>query len=293
MNLEDQMNVARDADRMSKKDIKNAKKRARRAAKKAAAKMNVGMAATPSVPDNSTPDPMAYSTEAVIVAACAAQGTGLVVEIPVAAPAPSADQKVDAVIAPVITETAKPGKSGRKNTFTRGSSTFKCESCGRLTRFTGAQSMDTKLCPECYTIADEVNHPSDNGTLADNPTFILSMFADIRAKGGTVPADFAQAEELARAAAPPVAVEAPKPAKITVKKAVLDCFYAVPGKVFSTQDAVSAIQATHAGMNESSIRVWITDFQKDGSIKKAGNDGRKMLLTSGDLGKFAKGYIAG
>ncbi len=164
MNLEDQMNVARDADRMSTRDIKNAKARAKRAAAKAAAVMNTEL-----------PEPA-----------------------PVAA-------------VPVV---GQP------------------------------------------TIRPEV-------------------------------------DESASAAAAPVAKETPEPVKITVKKAVLDWFYAVPGTVFSTQEAVAAIRAVHPGMNESSIRVWITDFQKDGSIKKAGNDGRKVLLTSGKLGKFSKGYVAG
>jgi hypothetical protein len=77
------------------------------------------------------------------------------------------------------------------------------------------------------------------------------------------------------------------PVKVTVKQAVLDLFYGAPTIVHSTQDAVAAIQAVHIGMNESSIRVWISDFLKDGSITLVKRDGRKALLKAGKLGKFA------
>jgi hypothetical protein len=40
-------------------------------------------------------------------------------------------------------------------------------------------------------------------------------------------------------------------------------------------------------MNESSIRVWISDFRKDGSIKLVKKDGREAILKAGKLGKFA------
>jgi len=283
MNLEDQMNVARDADRMSKKDLKNAKERARRAAKKAMIAMNAEMAVASGA--------MAFHTADSSVAAAAKQDKVESVETPLSAPIPSAEHIVDEVAESVATEAVKPAKFGRKNTFIPGTSTFKCESCGRLTRFTGEQSMGSKICPECHTIAGEVNHLSDNGKLYDNPELILSMFAEIQTKGGTVPAYFAQVEELAKAASELVSVEATKSAKVSVKKAVLDLFYAVPGTVYSTQDAIAAIQAAHSGMNESSIRVWITDFQKDGSIINAGRDGRKVMLKSGTPGKFAKGYV--
>jgi hypothetical protein len=74
------------------------------------------------------------------------------------------------------------------------------------------------------------------------------------------------------------------PVKVTVKQAVLDLFYAAPNTVFSTKEAVATIQAAHAGMNESSIRVWISDFQKDGSIKLVKRDGRQVILKAGKLG---------
>ena len=74
---------------------------------------------------------------------------------------------------------------------------------------------------------------------------------------------------------------------VTVKQAVLDGFYADQRKVLSTKDAVAAIQAAHPGMNESSIRVWISDFRKDGSIKLVKKQGREVFLMAGKLGKFA------
>ncbi len=80
---------------------------------------------------------------------------------------------------------------------------------------------------------------------------------------------------------------AASPVKVTVKQAVLDVFYADQRKVLSTKDAVAAIQTSHPGMNESSIRVWISDFRKDGSIKLVKKDGREAFLKAGKLGKFA------
>jgi hypothetical protein len=77
------------------------------------------------------------------------------------------------------------------------------------------------------------------------------------------------------------------PVKVTVKQAGLDVCYADEERVFSTQDAIATIQAVHPGMNESSIRVWISDFRKDGSIELVKKDGRQALLKAGKLGKFA------
>jgi hypothetical protein len=94
-------------------------------------------------------------------------------------------------------------------------------------------------------------------------------------------------EKRAKTASAPVSVEGVRPVKVTVKQAVLDAFYADQRKVLSTKDAVAAIQASHSGMNESSIRVWISDFRKDGSIKLVRKDGREAFLKAGKLGQFA------
>lgn len=95
------------------------------------------------------------------------------------------------------------------------------------------------------------------------------------------------AAKRAKTASAPVSVGGARPVTVTVKKAVLDGFYADQRKVLSTKDAVAAIQAAHPGMNESSIRVWISDFRKDGSIKLVKKQGREVFLMAGKLGKFA------
>jgi hypothetical protein len=85
-----------------------------------------------------------------------------------------------------------------------------------------------------------------------------------------------------------------KPAnKLNVKIAVLDLFYGVQGVQYTTAEAVAKLQQIHPGMNESSIRVWMSDFRKDGSITVAKIDGNKAILEAGKPGKFAtRGSIA-
>ena len=46
----------------------------------------------------------------------------------------------------------------RRNTFTRmgamsHGATYACDTCGRRTRYTGAQSLGSKLCPQCFDLA--------------------------------------------------------------------------------------------------------------------------------------------
>jgi hypothetical protein len=91
----------------------------------------------------------------------------------------------------------------------------------------------------------------------------------------------------AKTASGPASVERARPVKVTVKQAVLDVFYAAEKQVLSTKAAVRAIQAAHPGMNESSIRVWISDFRKDGSIKLVKKDGREAFWKAGKPGEFA------
>jgi hypothetical protein len=45
--------------------------------------------------------------------------------------------------------------------FTHGNTTFNCENCGKLTRYTGVQSLGCKLCPYCYEKAGWENMLSD------------------------------------------------------------------------------------------------------------------------------------
>ena len=72
-------------------------------------------------------------------------------------------------------------------TFRRGSSTFPCNVCCRLTRDTGVQSAGNKICPQCFELAGIENEISDGyTTLEEKKTAIESYVAEIAAKGGDV-----------------------------------------------------------------------------------------------------------
>lgn len=79
-------------------------------------------------------------------------------------------------------------------TFSKMSgSTYTCDTCGRLTRYTGAQSLGSKLCPQCFDLAGMVNEISDgNATLEDLRGQIDALIADIEAKGGKPRESFAE-----------------------------------------------------------------------------------------------------
>lgn len=69
--------------------------------------------------------------------------------------------------------------------FYRGSTTFKCNVCGRGTRDTGVQSAGNKICPQCFELAGIENEISDgHSTLESNRAVITSLVADVKAKGG-------------------------------------------------------------------------------------------------------------
>lgn len=74
----------------------------------------------------------------------------------------------------------------RKNTFTKtAGSTYQCNSCGRRTRNTGAQSLGSELCPQCWDLAGIENEISDGYTTAEKSADqIRHAVADIEAKGG-------------------------------------------------------------------------------------------------------------
>ena len=74
----------------------------------------------------------------------------------------------------------------RRNTFSKmGGSVYTCDCCGRRTRHTGAQSLGSTLCPQCYDLAGIENEISDGyTTLADAREQIDALLAEIRAKGG-------------------------------------------------------------------------------------------------------------
>lgn len=67
----------------------------------------------------------------------------------------------------------------------RGSSTFKCDVCTRLTRETGTQSMGSRLCPQCYDLAGLENEVSDGyKTEAEARSEAKPLIAEIETKGG-------------------------------------------------------------------------------------------------------------
>lgn len=69
--------------------------------------------------------------------------------------------------------------------FARGSAVYRCRCCNRKTRQTGRGDNDmVELCAECYDLAGEENSLSDTGEFYDSPQNILSMIADVEAKGG-------------------------------------------------------------------------------------------------------------
>lgn len=69
--------------------------------------------------------------------------------------------------------------------FQRGSGCYKCEACGRKTRNTGAQSMGSKTCEQCWDLAGIENEISDgHETVETLRESIQSLLAKIEANGG-------------------------------------------------------------------------------------------------------------
>jgi hypothetical protein len=81
----------------------------------------------------------------------------------------------------------------KQNTFSRAAgSTYICETCGRRTRNTGAQSIGSKTCPQCWELAGLENEISDGyQTLDELRGQIDGLLAEIRAKGGNPDESFA------------------------------------------------------------------------------------------------------
>lgn len=80
--------------------------------------------------------------------------------------------------------------------FRRGSSTFRCNVCERLTRETGVQGLGMKICPQCFELAGIENEISDgHSTLEERKADIEAYVADIYLKGGNV-AEWKQTFEL-------------------------------------------------------------------------------------------------
>jgi hypothetical protein len=69
--------------------------------------------------------------------------------------------------------------------------------------------------------------------------------------------------------------------KPNTKVAILDLFYSNLELQLTTMETVLTLQHLHSGMNESSIRVWLTDLRKDGTLVKVGTRDGKDILTAG------------
>lgn len=91
---------------------------------------------------------------------------------------------------------AKPKK--KRNGFKSGSGCYTCESCTRLTRDTGEQSIGCRLCPDCWEIAGYANMLGDYGQeeLVDYHSAIRSHLKNIVTKGGKFDSDAEALAEL-------------------------------------------------------------------------------------------------
>lgn len=75
----------------------------------------------------------------------------------------------------------------RNDRFNRGSSTYLCDVCGRRTRYTGNQSVGSKLCADCWDLAGLENEVSDGyRTLDETKAMVAPMVAALKAKGGDI-----------------------------------------------------------------------------------------------------------
>lgn len=79
----------------------------------------------------------------------------------------------------------------RRSGFERGTGSYRCECCGRLTRATGVQSVGSRLCPDCYELAGIYNVLQDEGEagVQEYADEIRSRCANIEAKGGKLDSD--------------------------------------------------------------------------------------------------------
>ena len=75
----------------------------------------------------------------------------------------------------------------RRNTFSHvAGSVYPCDCCGRKTRNTGAQSLGSKTCPQCFELAGIENEISDGYTTVDAERGrIDALLAEIAEKGGS------------------------------------------------------------------------------------------------------------
>lgn len=123
--------------------------------------------------------------------------------------------------------------------FGGGGSTYDCDCCGRRTRYTGVQSMGSKLCPQCFDLAGIENDISDgHSTVEDNRAEATRLIAEIAAKGGDTTNVFAYdlsdplvALDEAVADADASVAKMLKRAEKAAAKAMCDCGDGVKGHV--------------------------------------------------------------
>lgn len=71
------------------------------------------------------------------------------------------------------------------NRFIRGQAVYTCGCCGRRTRQTGrGDNENVNLCAECFDLAGEENHLSDNGEFYSSPAEVLRLINEVAVKGG-------------------------------------------------------------------------------------------------------------
>lgn len=72
----------------------------------------------------------------------------------------------------------------RTTTFTKGSGVYECRVCHRRTRDDGhGDSVNVRLCTQCYALAGIENMISDGEAKAQDGQEALALIADLESKG--------------------------------------------------------------------------------------------------------------
>lgn len=89
-----------------------------------------------------------------------------------------------------------------RNTFTKiAGSTYRCDTCERMTRNTGVQGLGCRLCPHCFDLAGIENEISDGySTAAEKLDEVTRLLDAVRAKGGKPDENFAELIALTKGA---------------------------------------------------------------------------------------------
>jgi hypothetical protein len=276
--LETQMNVTSDAARRAKLDTKNARARAKRAAKAIAAQgpLAVKLETKTSTHQGEISNDDIHSADG----SCLTCGKTGLTQAQLAAHKCSSADRVAKIQADAEREHAA------KKAFTTKAMVATPVPAGKVSLepkvvvtpttdlITKVQAKKDRLAEQDKVLAAKSKQPA---VVVDNRKVSLEKARLAKKTNSTSFTTTTSKKAIA------AKVEAGAPKKTNVKVALLDLMYGTKGYSASTKDVIAALQAKHPGMNESSIRVWITDFQKDGSIVK----GEDRLLSAGTPGKFA------